>query len=337
MFKFPKEMTDYATDLFVKVYSEKVRNFGLDTKQALCVCCIYVTARENDYGITVRDLDQFLNFNKGVQKFGAMLKLLKLEFNIHVKDVGSNLEVYNLLSKANFPLNLIKKTQKILSLLEDLWLVTGKSKTLVIIAAAFIAWKCEDPIKNREKMPAFCRQFNFKSTRSLNERKKEIYDTLQKLASQIPWIKNKDEIKVEFHIDEILEFRNSLRQTAITSAVCNFKMAMDEGVKQEMEEEKNDKTNLKRSLENVKEYGPFLPKRSRLSDPPKSNNHSAPPHSKEFHRLHSRGNPEAIFSSDEDEVHFDLGSDDDTEDYIIREEKLKDCKLKFLEDLEENN
>ena len=346
MFRFPNVMLEYATNLFVKVYTEKVRHFSLDAKQALCVCCIYVTARDNNYGITVRDLDRFLDINKGIQKFGAMLKLLKLEFNIHVKDVGSNLEVYNLLSKVDFPHDLIKKTQKILSLLEDLWLVSGKSKTLVIIAAAFVAWKCDDPVKNREKMAAFCRMFKFKQTRALNERKNEIYETLHKLASQIPWIKQKDEIKVEYYLDEILEFQNSLKQTAIAVAVSKFKLAMEQenNTKNNLENknlENNSRKALKRSLEHVEEYGPFLPPSSKASARRSKSNkseetaHSGSSHGKDFLRLHTRGNPETMFSSDdEDEVHFDLGSEDDTEDYIIREENLKDCKMKYLKDVD---
>lgn len=341
MFRFPKEMLEYATDLFVKVYKEKVRYFSLDTKQALCVSCIYVTARDNNYGITVRDLDRFLDFNKGVQKFGAMLKLLKQEYDIHVKDVGSSLEVYNLLSKVDFPLDLIKKTQKILSLLEDLWLVSGKSKTLVIIAAAFVARKCDDPVKNREKMAAFCRMFKFKQTRALNERKNEIYETLRKLASRIPWIKQNEEIKVEYHLDEILEFQLSLKQTAIASAVSEFKLAMEQENNTDNKTlENNTRMDLKRSLEHVKEYGPFLPPKSKLSRHSKSNKshetaHSGSPHGKDFLRLRSLANRDSMFSSDEeDEVHFDLGSEDDTEDYIIHESKLKDCKMKYLQDID---
>ena len=330
MFKFPKEMFEYATQLYVKVYNKKVRHCQLDTKQALCVCCIYVTARDNDYGITVRDLDRFLDFNKGVQKFGAMLKLLKVDYNIQVKDVGPGLEAYNLLSRVNFPLHLIKKTQKILQLLQDLWLVSGRSRALVIIATAFLVWKCNDPVKNRGQMTTFCRMFKFKHGRPLNERKNEIYKTLHKLASQIPWIKHEDEIKVEYHLDEILEFQESLKRTATAAAVGEFKLAM--------KQEDNCRNNLKRSLENVENYGPFLPPESKRSKLSKSSNtdesgHSGSCHSKDHLWTHSR-HPEGIFSSDEDEMNFDLGSEDDTEDYIIQEKKLKDCKVKYLQELE---
>ena len=158
MFKFRDDMIEYATDLFCKAYQEKLLRGRIETKKALCVCCIYITARENDYGITVRDISKFLDMSKGVQKFGAMLKLLKSEYNISVKEVGPGVEAYNLLSKAGFPLDLIKVTQRILQLLQQLWIVTGKSRTLVIIASAYFAWKCKDIVKNKSaSVKKFCK------------------------------------------------------------------------------------------------------------------------------------------------------------------------------------
>lgn len=325
LLKFRDDMIDCATQLYIRVYNEKVHHCRLETKKALSVCCVYITARQNNYGITVRDLARFLDTDKGMKKFGAMIKLLKKEYNIFVKDVGLGSEAYNILSKAGFSPDLIKRTERLLLLLQELLIVSGKSRTLVIIAAAFVAWKCQDPIENIGKVKTFCRQFNFIYCKSVVARKKEIYDVLLKLANQIPWIKNDGEKTVEHHLNDILEFQQSLKQQAVAAAVSEFKSDM----------EKNDT----RSLEHVEDYGPFLPpimKKSKVTrqDDTGASTHSNSSAAKEGN-LHSKtGKDDAVFSSDEDEEIFDLGSNDDTEDYIIREEELKEYKEKYLQELE---
>ena len=325
MFKFREDMIDYATDLFCKVYQEKLLRGKIETKKALCACCIYITARDNDYGITVRDISKFLDMKKGVQRFGAMLKLLKSEYNVSVKEVGPGLEAYNLLSKAGFPVDLIKVSQRILELLQQLWIVTGKSRTLVIIASAYFAWKCKDIVNNRNVgIKKFCKLFNFTFGKPVRDRKNEMYDVLKKLALQIPWVKTNDKnINVEYYLNDILEFQQGLQQQAISAAVAEFRDQMEPG---------------KGGLDNKEELGPFLPpsfKESKLKvedDSVEQTKSSA--RKEDLPQMYSRNKPKDMFASDDDEYWHDLGSEDDTDDYIITEEEFRCCKAKYLQETE---
>ena len=150
-----------------------------------------------------------------------------------------------------------------------------------------------------------------------------MYDVLKKLALQIPWVKSDDKnINVEYHLNDILEFQQGLQQQAISAAVAEFR-------EDQVEPGKG-------GLENKEELGPFLPpgfKESRLKIENNSVEQTKSSARKDkMTHLSSRHNPKEMFASDDDEYCFDLGSEDDTDDYIITEEEFKCCKAKYLQE-----
>ena len=321
-------MVEYARQLYNRVFDEKVRRYSLESKKALSVCCIYVTARENNYAVTVRDLSRFLEMKKGVHRFGCMLKLLRTEFDIRVKDVGPALEAYNFLSKINFPLSLIKVTQRLLQLMEMSCITAGKSMTLAIIAAAFTAWKCNDPVKNKSVgLKQFCKMFSITYGKQAQKRKNEIYEVLKALALQIPWVGYRndiDDLNVEYHLKDILDFQQTLLQNAISAAVCEFREA------------ENQKDEAKSDADTDKECAHFLPCSKRIkTEGVVSTGESSQSSSNVGSNSGSTNSPRKkdIPFSDDDDYYFDLGSEDDTDDYILKshEVELKQWKAKFLE------
>ena len=391
LFKFRKDMTEHAIDLYNRVYHEKILHCSMDSKKVLAVTCIYVTARENDYGITVKNLARFLDdINKGVHKFGRMLKLLHSEYNISVKDIGPGLEAYTLLSSVNFPPHLIKKTQTLLQLLQMSWIITGRSRMNIIIASAYTVWKSDDLLNNkRVGLETFCKKFKLYYGRSVSSRKAEIYEVLKAMALQIPWVKcNKDsEVNVEHHLNDILTFQHTLLQNAIAAAELECREAEtvnDEHDSKEIVErnaqhvskeivERNAQHDSKEIVErNAQHDSKEIVERNALHDSKEIVHRNAQHDSKEIVEKNAQHVSEEleikiahhvqlfkrkkqkkkysnmktsklssprmkdIGSSDDENGTFDLGSEDDTDLYILEphEVELKQYKAKLIEELD---
>ena len=368
LFKFRKDMTEHAIDLYNRVYHEKILHRSLDSKKVLAVTCTYVTARENDYGITVKNLARFLNdINKGVHKFGRMLKLLHSDYNISVKDIGPGLEAYTLLSSVKFPPHLIKVTQTLLQLLQMSWIITGRSRMNIIIASAYTVWKSDDLLNNkRVGLETFCKKFKLYYGRSVSSRKAEIYEVLKAMALQIPWVKcNKDSVvNVEHHLKDILTFQHTLLQNAISAAELECREAETVIDEHDINEivERNAQHDSKEIVErNAQHVSKEIVEKNEQHDSKEIEERNAQHVSEELeikiaHNVQlfkrkkqkkkytcsnitksklSSPRMKDIGSSDDENGTFDLGSEDDTDLYILEphEVELKQYKAKLIEEL----
>lgn len=242
--KFTPAMKQQARNyVFEAIQSDQFRFKKAKIKDILTGVCVYRTMVDNKGGDIVTDICRVIPCERKefVKVYFQYQK--KFPHNRQIQEEASSTEssmmvkgteemVLTVLRSLRMESqvdkqSLINKTIDILSLVNDLHGMSGKSPVHVIIAAAFISWKSMDCKKRKNKsFRDFCKThpgFAFKDiiplrqktscfNNTVSQRIKEIQADLVGLSKKLPWlIHTKIDTKdVVFHLDDIMKYRRTL-------------------------------------------------------------------------------------------------------------------------------
>lgn len=212
-----------AVDLYDRVYDGELHNRLMDTKKAMCLACLYASARIYNNPISFRELGFFLDINDAAKKFGSALKSLKNKYDVHMPAINIESETYRIMSHSNLPSSVIKTTQQLMLLMQRAYITQGRGCTSCALPCAYFAWKSTDILKNRKvSLKAFCKMFNF--TNTFTRYKVQIENALITMAKELPWLKGSDvELDhVEIYINDIICFQSSLLAETMQTAISKI-------------------------------------------------------------------------------------------------------------------
>lgn len=302
-----------ACHLYEKVYETELHYSQNDRRKAMCLACLYASARINKIPINIRALGFFLNMKDAAKKFASALNILKGKHNVHLPAFNIESETWGLLSNSGLSNEVIKTTQQLMLIMQKALITTGRTLICVAVPCSFYAYKASDIFKYKKlTFKAFCEKFGLKRNLKYSC-KPEIIKTLEAMAKELPWMKGPgiDTKHIEIYIKDIIKYQSFLFNQAILTAISHI-------------EEVNEDTG-KPELDTSKEPGFVFrkfPKRDRdeadKKDDVTSSKKKAKHSVKREKVFDAAGNSSGLES-------FDLGSDDDTDYYIV---SMKEVMLK---------
>ncbi|XP_060569515.1 transcription factor IIIB 50 kDa subunit-like [Ruditapes philippinarum] len=308
--KVGEHIIDEACHLYEKVFDTELYNTLSDTKKAMCLACLYSSARMAHISINIRELSFFLNIEKSAKRFGAALKTLKHNHNVHLPPLDIENEAFRILSQSDLDKDIVKMGNQIIQMMQRLMVTSGRCCTSYAVPCAYYAFKASDISKYRKlTFKAFCKMFKFKLTNKYSCRS-EIEEALKAMAKELPWLKGSG-VKidhVEVHLKDIIKYQTSLFVQTVLTAV------------NELEETDKQITEVDEELllDSVTTFRKF-PKRKHVEET--SENDIDTPVEKKKKVGKSR---EKQMNDDSSDIeNFDLGSDDDTDQYILTPKEVK--------------
>ncbi|XP_045189443.2 transcription factor IIIB 50 kDa subunit-like [Mercenaria mercenaria] len=310
-------ITKEACQLYERVYDNELHNTLVDSKKTMCMACLYSSARMHKFSINIRELGFFLNIKNSARRFGSALKCLKHKYNVHLPPIDIQNEAYRVLSQSDLPGDIVKTANQILSIMQRAMITTGRCCMSYAVPCAYFAFKASDIAAHwRLTFKAFCKKFNFRKTLKYGC-KPEVEKTLKAMAKELPWVKGLDvEVdRVEVHIKDIIKYQSSLFAQAVLTAV------------NEMEDTDKEVTEVCPDM--IEDPGYIFrscPKRKQAEEKTGSGDTEGLPAEKkqkiksekraerDFDKQYS-GNSSGLES-------FDLGSDDDTDHYILSSKEV---------------
>lgn len=314
---FTEDMIEEALELMEKVYDNELYRRPSCVKKAWCLVCIYVSARHHGYSLTMQDLSSFLDIDNGVVKFAAALKSLKLNYDVHVTSVGVSDDIYYLLSHSGLSADVLHMTQKLIMLLQRLMITQGRPILPCVVTCAYFAWKSSDFMTNKKvSVAAFCKMF--KLNNKVSSRKGEIEKAFKKMAMEIPWVKASGlNIKhVEPHLNDIIKYQSLLISEAVRSALST----VDDQSNDAEDESSTDDIHVAKTFRK--------PTRKRLAKCMDEENDGCIEINgklpRERHKSKHDEDDKDTIDENSDLVIIDLGSDDDTDLYILSEKEVEE-------------
>lgn len=302
-----------ASHLYEKVYETELHYCQNDRKKAMCLACLYSAARMNKVPINIRALGFFLNIKGSAKKFASALNILKGKHSVHLPAVNIESETWGVLSHSGLSNEVIKTTQQLMLIMQRALITTGRTLICVAVPCSYYAYKASDVFKYKKlNFKAFCKKFGFKLTLKY-VCKPEIENTLKAMAKELPWMKGSgiDTKHIEIYIKDIIKYQSFLFTQAIMTAVSHIEEVNEDIGKPEIDTSKEPGFVFRK-----------FPKRDRdeadKKDDVTSTKKKAKQTVKEEKVFDAAGNSSGLES-------FDLGSDDDTDNYIL---PMKEVMLK---------
>ena len=187
------------------------------TKDIIASCCVYIICRQHSWPVTLTDVCRFAKCSVGDLEYWK--RRIVSAFNIEISSVDLLELVEIQCRKLDFSVEIQRRASEIIKLSRDAWISDGRKPECVIVAACYVAWMSEDPVKNRKiTLPKFCRDKKITHTRAATNLFGRIMDTIHILAEQIPWVNKIDQFSVALYIKDVLSYRKTLLADALMNS-----------------------------------------------------------------------------------------------------------------------
>lgn len=215
------QVVDEAKSLYDRAFAHENFHYRqVKTKLALATACLYITCRQRDYVVTLRDVADVSRCSTS-DIHQCKMEILAV-FGIEIKSVDLLQLAEMRCERAGFDCNITSSTLQVIKLCQKLWIAEGRNPENIIMASSFIAWQGEDSTERlKTTFRAFCKLFKFVYSKQSNLLVGLIRSILCDLAKEIPWVAHQkiNPTHIALHFKDILKFQNTL----IAEAVASFK------------------------------------------------------------------------------------------------------------------
>lgn len=228
--KLPPTFEDTAVAYYQQAYRHSgIRAARLQKKEVLVGCCVLITCRQHNWPVTMgtlctllyADLDAFSG------TYMQIVKLLGLDVPSLcladlVKTYCSSFKLFQ--PSPSVPAKyvedkekMLSRTQQLVELADETWLVTGRHPLPVITAATFLAWQSLRPSDRLTcSLARFCKLANVDLPYPASSRLQELLAVLLRMAEQLAWLQvlKLNKRSVVKHIGDLLQHRRTLVRKA---------------------------------------------------------------------------------------------------------------------------
>jgi transcription initiation factor TFIIIB Brf1 subunit/transcription initiation factor TFIIB len=212
-FKMGTPIIDDAIILYERLFKHPdVINKTITKKLLLAGACMYVVMRQSNIPVSIRWFCKVSDLSVNDFASNFLLVLKAMDITLIYPSIGSR--IADVLAPANLSSKIINLTREIIELCEKAWIVSGRSHSPIIIAAAHIAWyTLSEHMGRKSSLRDFCREYKFSFVGAVTDRSKEIHDTIFELGKTLPWVVGKYKDKKLFnrkYVPAIVKYRESL-------------------------------------------------------------------------------------------------------------------------------
>lgn len=215
------QVVDEAKSLYDRAFAHEIFHYRqIKTKLALATACLYITCRQRDYVVTLRDVADVSRC--ATSDINQCKTEILAVFSIEIKSIDLLQLAEMRCEKAGFGCNIASSTLQVIKLCQKLWIAEGRNPENIFMASSFIAWQGEDSTERlKTTFRAFCKLFKFVYSKQSNIFVGLIRSILCDLAKEIPWVAHQkiNPTHIALHFQDILKFQNTL----IAEAVASFK------------------------------------------------------------------------------------------------------------------
>ncbi|XP_052771385.1 transcription factor IIIB 50 kDa subunit-like [Mya arenaria] len=349
-------------NLFEAVYEKCVKRTWEDSRTGMSLACLYVQIRKQERCISMSQICSKADGTSTLKHCGRAFKLLKTAFDIQLPPVPIIHQVDGYLQSLGFGKDVIKLALELVEILKTATVAQSRSVHHVAEVAAYYAWKNINKEKSRKVFfREFCSNFKISYNTATGSLYSEVRETLSSLAAELPWIKmsKKKTTKndIDTHIGDILKYKTFLLQQAKQSLVNKMKDKLseverngkpDDPVQQCLKEEERERlVNTSNEPGAIFRAVPKTKKKYVLDHQKMQSYHKhdvnietetdstvvrSESNCGECDKMSScnisRKRSKYLDMEDEDGNLF-LGSDDDTDDYILSENDVKRRKMMY--------
>ncbi|XP_068131059.1 transcription factor IIIB 50 kDa subunit [Hyperolius riggenbachi] len=232
--RLPDNFADTAVTYYEQAFDHAMfHSVSVEKKEAIVGCCVYITCRQFHWPVTMGTISTMLYSKQ--ELFTKMFSQLVQSLNLDVPSAGlqdmvqSHCKSFKLFQNspsappeyAETLDKVLARTQQILELGSETWLVTGRHPIPIITVAAFLSWQSLRPVHRLScKLPQFCKLCEIDKPSPAGERMREFLEIFIKLAQQLPWLKmfTLNKKTVVQHLGDILQHRQYLLRKALAAA-----------------------------------------------------------------------------------------------------------------------
>ncbi|KAK2148274.1 hypothetical protein LSH36_506g02051 [Paralvinella palmiformis] len=205
-----RPLVQEAIDMYMDVSTNQHYKFqNLQKKEIIAGICVMVVCRNHDIPITLTFISKILGVREQCIRT-AFFKFRK-QSNVPMKQL--NILDLVAITCGGQSEECIKFTKQILSLVKKSWIMEGRYRDAVIMAANYFAWQALD-FQHRLNVPLkdYVQQKGWKLNPSLACRYKEMGQVFCSLASELPWLTDQHiELKrIAFYLKDIVAYHRSL-------------------------------------------------------------------------------------------------------------------------------
>ena len=325
--QYSRDATEDAVKLYERVYEGDVKGLQEDRRQAMCVACLHVVGKMNNYGVLIRNLGRQLSMPNPYRKFGQALSILKTKYDVTLPENNVMRDTFNMLTQKSIPGGVILLVQQLIPLFDRSWILSGRSLKPIICVAAYYAWKAKDFYKRRKVSYAnFCAMFGLTKYK---ERKAEISALLQAMAREIPWVvaEQEKDLDVSPYLKDIIRYKNLLFDSALKTTVQKMKLEYENNETSEsmaeIERKEKCETVFKRELRWIN------PKRNPEGESEILGEIESLPKRPKCESKDIFENSVITKNEDEEEVVDDLDLDKDIDQYIRSEKEVRELEALY--------
>ncbi|XP_048747403.2 transcription factor IIIB 50 kDa subunit-like [Ostrea edulis] len=212
-FKMGAPIIEDATNLYERLFKHPdVINKTITNKLLLAAACMYIMMRQSNIPVSIRWFCKVSDLFVNDFSSNFLLVLRAMDITLIYPSIGSR--IADVLAPAKLNSKIINLTREIIELCEKAWLVSGRSHSPIIIAAAHIAWyTLSEHMGRKSSLRDFCREYKFSLPGTVADRSKEIHDTVFELGKTLPWVTGNYKDKKLFnrkYLPAIVKYRESL-------------------------------------------------------------------------------------------------------------------------------
>lgn len=210
------DLEEQALRMFESIYpTQNVIFASMELKETLAACCVLFVARENATTVTFKTMTSIHN---------AKRKLYTRSLKMLAQILGRKLVPQNIvtlpehvLAGAGFSPQLLHKVAAMVELCQQGFVSQGKDCTNLILVVAHATWISENQSQfKKTTLIKFCTKFSLPYTQHCEVMRKQVYEFLAKLASQLPWLSARvDHKKALLYIGDIVKYKQTVLKRAI--------------------------------------------------------------------------------------------------------------------------
>jgi len=340
---FDDNMIAAVESLFENVYDKELVRTRTFKRHAMAAACLLTIGRKGKIGLSVSQMAEYIteeSKRKSMSTIAHFLTKLRLKHDVVLPSVSSSDNVTQILQSVSMPKEVIKVAEEIVHCMEDAMITQGRPDRLLAFPAAYFGWKaCYYQMKSKVNFQGFCRKYSVSMSQALSIRKREMQSVLKGMVEELPWVTGSHPAlsNMDPYIKDVLEYKKSLLLRAIStkaSSMTEHNGANKGAVTSEiacgnyMDELDSPTTGVEKADENKesKNHGSVFRMKCKYGKKKKRCSDGSGPADAKCRKIRDTD------SDMENELY--LGSDDDTDQYIISPEEVAERKkvMKLMED-----
>ena len=139
--QLPSYMTEEALALFEMVYNDVVKRKKESWRVGVCLACVYIQVRKHKFGIPMLKLCSLSEHRSSLKECGRALKMLKVKYNVHIEPLYMHDKVDAYLTSLGLDQHVVPKAKEMLQFIKNLDIVQNKNVEHVTNIASYFAWR----------------------------------------------------------------------------------------------------------------------------------------------------------------------------------------------------